>query len=87
MLSQGLGERISEELPLPCAQGVRDINFSNDGRRFLSTSYDKVVKLWDTETGQVGALGLLPYGCPVHASKACRMRLGSWIVLGHISST
>ena len=35
------------------AQGVRDINFSNDGRRFLSSGYDRVVKLWDTETGQV----------------------------------
>lgn len=34
-------------------QGVRDINFSNDGRRFLSSGYDRVVKLWDTETGQV----------------------------------
>jgi len=34
-------------------QGVKDISFSNDGRKFLSSSYDKVVKLWDTETGQV----------------------------------
>ena len=37
----------------PWVQGVRDINFSNDGRQFLSSSYDRVVKLWDTETGQV----------------------------------
>ena len=37
---------------------MKDINFSNDGRRFLSTSYDKVVKLWDTETGQVEFSGL-----------------------------
>lgn len=38
---------------LAIVQGVKDISFSNDGRKFLSTSYDKVVKLWDTETGQV----------------------------------
>ncbi len=32
---------------------MRDICFSNDGRQFLSTGYDKNIRLWDTETGQV----------------------------------
>ncbi|KAK9851127.1 hypothetical protein WJX84_004948 [Apatococcus fuscideae] len=35
------------------SKGVKGIEFSNDGKRFLSTSYDRVIKLWDTETGQV----------------------------------
>ena len=31
---------------------VKDISFNNNGTQFLSCSYDKYVKIWDTETGQ-----------------------------------
>ncbi|KAJ8906443.1 hypothetical protein NDN08_002936 [Rhodosorus marinus] len=33
-------------------KSVRDVAFSGDGKHFLSASYDRTVKLWDTETGQ-----------------------------------
>ncbi|EAU93218.2 pre-mRNA splicing factor [Coprinopsis cinerea okayama7 len=33
-------------------KAVKDICFSNDGRKFLSCAYDRTMKLWDTETGQ-----------------------------------
>ncbi|EFX88035.1 hypothetical protein DAPPUDRAFT_305671 [Daphnia pulex] len=34
-------------------QAVRDISFNNTGDKFLSAAYDRYIKLWDTETGQV----------------------------------
>lgn len=34
------------------SKAVRDVVFNNDGSKFLSASYDRMIKLWDTETGE-----------------------------------
>lgn len=34
-------------------QAVRDVGFNNKGTQFLSAAYDRYIKLWDTETGDV----------------------------------
>jgi pre-mRNA-processing factor 17 len=34
------------------SKSVNDIDFAPDGKTFLSASYDRYMKLWDTETGQ-----------------------------------
>ena len=34
-------------------KAVKDVNFNSDGTRFVSTSWDKKVRLWDTETGKI----------------------------------
>eukprot|EP00602_Paraphysomonas_sp_CaronLab_P007649 CAMPEP_0185024920 /NCGR_PEP_ID=MMETSP1103-20130426/8081_1 /TAXON_ID=36769 /ORGANISM="Paraphysomonas bandaiensis, Strain Caron Lab Isolate" /LENGTH=589 /DNA_ID=CAMNT_0027558009 /DNA_START=42 /DNA_END=1811 /DNA_ORIENTATION=- len=34
-------------------EAVRSIHMSNDGMMFLSSAFDRYIRLWDTETGQV----------------------------------
>lgn len=34
------------------SKAVKDVCWAADGRKFLSSSYDRTAKLWDTETGQ-----------------------------------
>jgi WD40 repeat protein len=55
------------------SKGVKDINFTNDGTKFVSVGYDKNTRLWDTETGQVGWLAA--YVCCLGA---CLFRAGLW---------
>ncbi|XP_022851644.1 pre-mRNA-processing factor 17-like [Olea europaea var. sylvestris] len=46
------------------SKAVRDIWFCNDGTKFLTAGYDKNIKYWDTETGQVistFSTGKIPY--------------------------
>lgn len=34
-------------------QAIKDVSFNNKGDQFLSAAYDRYIKLWDTETGDV----------------------------------
>lgn len=50
-------------------KAVKDVTFSNDGKRFLSCGYDRQMKLWDTETGQClqrFSNGKIPYVVRFH---------------------
>jgi len=64
------------------SKGVRDVWFSTDGKKFLSASFDRIIKLWDTETGQVlhsfTNNKALPYVVRFHPSKDCNEFLSGW---------
>lgn len=34
------------------SQAVKDVAFNKSGEKFLSASYDRYIKMWDTETGK-----------------------------------
>jgi pre-mRNA-processing factor 17 len=34
------------------SQAVKDVAFNRSGERFLSASFDRQIKMWDTETGK-----------------------------------
>uniref|UniRef100_A0A6A7G766 Pre-mRNA-processing factor 17 n=2 Tax=Hirondellea gigas TaxID=1518452 RepID=A0A6A7G766_9CRUS len=49
--------------------GIRDITFNNSGSQFLSISYDRWIKLWDTETGKCisrFSSGRIPFSARYH---------------------
>lgn len=35
------------------SKAIRDVDFNNDGTKFLSAGFDRQIHLWDTETGKV----------------------------------
>lgn len=54
------------------SKAVRDVCFNNAGDRFTSASYDRNIKFWDTETGQVIGTysnGKIPYVVKINPDK------------------
>ena len=54
-------------------KALKDIQFNNDGTRFISSSWDKNLKLWDTETGKVITTltsGKIAYAVRMHPDPA-----------------
>ena len=47
------GERQVRRTYMGHSKGIKDAKFNHNGEKFLSASYDKYIKLWDTETGKM----------------------------------
>ncbi|XP_037948988.1 pre-mRNA-processing factor 17 [Teleopsis dalmanni] len=47
------GERRCIRTYMGHRQAIKDICFNNKGTKFLSASYDRYIKLWDAETGDI----------------------------------
>jgi len=61
-----MGKRQVKRTYIGHSMGVRDAAFNQDGSKFLTASFDRFSRLWDTETGQ--AIGTftnrkVPYCC------------------------
>lgn len=55
--STSSSSKASSSSSAQAAKGLRDANFDSvDGATFATASYDKHVKVWDTETGRVSAV-------------------------------
>ncbi|OUS43392.1 hypothetical protein BE221DRAFT_194820 [Ostreococcus tauri] len=60
-------------------KAVKDVCFNQDGTRFVSTSWDKKVRLWDTETGkiiQTVSSGKIGYCAKIHPKQENLVLIG-----------
>ncbi|EZG65627.1 putative pre-mRNA splicing factor [Gregarina niphandrodes] len=62
------------------SKAVKDLGFTNDGKRFYTCGLDTLIRQWDTETGQVISTfgnSKLPFSLAVHPEK------NNVVVCGH----
>ena len=58
-------------------EGVRSIHFNNTGSEFLSSGFDRLIRMWDVETGQ--AKGITP--CMNYCNLNTTIYLPSFLLL------